>query len=150
MNKKQEQISQLATALGIVNQLYTTRMNQLLGQHDLTIAQFGLLNHLLRSGSEAHTVSELTAALEINQPGVTKIIKKLSQLDLVSVQTSAADSRKKQIAITGAGAQAIQKVMMGLGPDVFQWFADWEEDEMGQFTQSLQRLGGWLDENRLA
>lgn len=149
MNKKQKQIIQLATALGITSQLYTTRMSQLLSNHDLTIPQFNLLNHLLRAGAKEHTISDLTAALEINQPGVTKIIKKLELLEVVSVKASSQDSRKKLVSITQTGAQVVQTVMMGIGPDVMTWFAEWDEREMAQFTRSLQKLGQWLDENRL-
>lgn len=149
MNDEQLKIIQLSTALGILNQLYTTRMNQLLGQHDLTIAQFGLLNHLLRLHDKEHTVSELTAALEINQPGVTKIVKKLKKLGQVEVKPSKADSRKKLIRLTDAGAREVQTILMSVGPDIMAWFAEWEPAEMEQFTEHLQKLGRWLDENRL-
>lgn len=140
---------QLGTALGITSQLYTTRMHQLLAQHDLTISQFSLLNHLLRLSHEEHTISELTAALEINQPGVTKIVKKLENLGQLQVKSSKDDSRKKLISVTDAGAQAVQTIFMAIGPDIVTWFTDWEADEMEQFTKHLQKLGKWLDENRL-
>lgn len=149
MDKKQQQIIQLATAFGIASQLYSTRMNQLLSQHDLTIAQFGLLNHLLRLSHKEHTITELTAALEINQPGVTKIIKKLSQSGLVASKPSKTDSRKKLITLTQTGAQTVQTIMQTIGPDIMSWFDDWEFDELEAFTQHLQKLGRWLDENRL-
>lgn len=125
MNQEQSKIIQLGTALGITNQLYTTRMAKLLGNHDLTIAQFSLLNHLLRLSHKEHTISELTAALEINQPGVTKIIKKLSQQDLVAVKPSEEDSRKKLITLTQEGARSVQSILMSIGPDIMDWFADW-------------------------
>lgn len=149
MNEKQKRIIQLSTALGITTQLYSTRMKQLLGTHDLTIAQFNLLNHLLRSGTKEHTISELTAALEINQPGVTKIIKKMNELGFVSVRSSSTDSRKRLVSIAREGAEMVQMVMVSMGPDVMAWFADWDDAEMTQFTNALQKLGRWLDANRL-
>lgn len=149
MDKNPQLIIQLATALGITSQLYTTRMSQLLSQHDLTIAQFNLLNHLLRLSHKEHTITELTAALEINQPGVTKIIKKMDQLGLVATTPSQTDSRKKLISITGAGAQTVQTIMQSIGPDILGWFESWESGELEDFTWHLQKLGKWLDENRL-
>lgn len=149
MNEQQMQILQFATALGITTQLYSTRMSQLLSKHDLTIAQFNLLNHLLRSAPQKHTISDLTSALEINQPGVTKIIKKMDQLGIVSVETSGSDSRKKYVSITQKGAETVQTVMMTMGPDIAAWLADWDSAEIVALTASLRKLGSWLDENRL-
>jgi len=138
---------QLATLLGIVSQLYSTRMNTLLRPHGFTLAQFALLNHLANVKSQS--ITELTQAMEINQPGVTKIIQKFEREAWVTVSPDPKDSRKKQISISEAGQQHILTVGAALFPDVKNWFADWDSSQKAQFRQQLASFAGWLDENRL-
>lgn len=140
---------QASTLLGIVTQLYSSRMTQLLGAHDLNTTQFALLNHLLRHKGKNESVSDLAEALEVNQPAVTKIVQKLTRLELLTVTKDEQDSRKKWVSITPAGEQKLQAAMMALGPDVVEWFEDWSAEEMDRFIKDLGRLAEWLDENRL-
>jgi DNA-binding MarR family transcriptional regulator len=149
MNNQHKQIQEMATFLGIVSQLYTTRMEQLLRRHQLTLSQLSLLSHLSRSEQREHTISELTAEMEINQPGVTKLVQRLEAQNLIAVQASPLDSRKKLVSITALGSETLQKTMIALGPDAVRWFAGWDQAECAQFLQSLKKLAAWLDENRL-
>jgi DNA-binding MarR family transcriptional regulator len=149
MNNQHKQIQEMATFLGIVSQLYTTRMEQLLRHHQLTLSQLSLLSHLSRSEQREHTISELTAAMEINQPGVTKLVQRLEAQNLIAVQASPFDSRKKLVSITALGYETFQNTVLALAPDTTRWFADWDREECARFLQSLQKLAAWLDENRL-
>ena len=142
-------IALTARQLAIVAQLYTTRMDLLLKEHKTSLSQFGLLNHLANSPKEQSSISELTEAMEINQPGVTKIVKKLSEEKLVSIAHDANDSRKRLVSITPSGYDKIKSISMALFPDVSQWFADWEDDEIDAFTNHLSKLAKWFDSNRL-
>ena len=54
-------------------------MNSLLQPQGLNLSQFALLNHLLRSQKTIHSINDLTEAMEINQPGVTKIVQRLHE-----------------------------------------------------------------------
>ena len=143
-----EKYVKVSTLLGITTQLYSTRMNQILGEQGLSLSQFSLLNHLLRNQGKQEGVSDLAQALEVNQPAVTKIVQKLAKLELVAVQKDAADSRKKWVSITSQGQMKVQASMQSLGPDVAGWFEEWSADEMDQFIGHLAKLSGWLDENR--
>lgn len=138
-----------ATFLGISNQLYTTRMNTLLKPQDLNLSQFSLLNHLNRSSKTIHSINDLTEAMEINQPGVTKIVQKLHSAGLIDVSKNKTDSRKREVSITSKGQEKVMKVNMALLPDVQSWFQDWEEIELQQFISYTQRLATWFDQNRL-
>ena len=153
LNQKNPQgipkIALTARQLAIVTQLYTTRMDSLLKDHKTSLSQFSLLNHLANSPKEQHTISELTEAMEINQPGVTKIVKKLSEEKLVSIASDANDSRKRLVSINASGYDKIKSISMGLFPDVSQWFADWEEDEIDTFSNHLSKLAQWFDSNRI-
>ncbi len=142
-------IRKTTTSLGILTQLYQNRMNQLLAPHELNTAHFALLNHLARHTEHPHTLSDLTAAMELNQPAVSKVINKFAKAGWVSVEKDQQDSRKKWVAITPLGNQLVINVLKEIGPDVAQWFAGWQEDEIEQFGKYMQRLVGWLDTNRL-
>jgi len=124
-------------------------MNQLLTPHDLNTTHFSLLNHLARQTDQPHTLSDLTGAMELNQPAISKIVNKFSKAGWVSVEKDTQDSRKKRVSITPAGHKLVGDVMQSLGPDVAQWFEEWEEDDLKQFGAYMGRLVGWLDSNRL-
>ncbi|MFK7801524.1 MAG: MarR family winged helix-turn-helix transcriptional regulator [Anaerolineae bacterium] len=124
-------------------------MNQLLSSHDLNTAHFSLLNHLARHADHPQTLSDLTAAMELNQPAVSKIINKFSKAGWVAVKKDQKDSRKKWVTITAAGNQLVGDVMRNIGPDVAQWFLGWEEEDIKQFGAHMQKLAAWLDDNRL-
>ena len=149
MSEKLPLYPQVATWLGIVSQLYDTRMTKLLSEYDLTLTQFALLNHLGRNQTSKHTISMLADALEVNQPGVTKIVKKMTGLGWVQVEKDEADSRKKYVSITKVGGEMIMTIQMALAPDVVPWFDEWNVDEMKDFLAHLQKLGGWLEQNKL-
>jgi len=142
-------IALTARQLAILTQLYSTRMDMLLKQHQTSLSQFGLLNHLANSPQDKHSISELTEAMEINQPGVTKIVRKLGDEGLIDVVTDETDSRKRLVSIKSNGYKKIQEVNLALFPDVSQWFEDWDDTEIDKFTQLLTKLATWLDKNRL-
>lgn len=145
-----ESIVTTTTQLGIVSQLYTNRMNQLLGNHDLNNAQFALLNHLARHHDQPQTLSTLTASMELNQPAISKIINKFLKAGWVSVTKDQQDSRKKWVSITQIGQQLVGEIMQNIGPDILSWFEGWSKDEIEQFGDHLNKLNRWLDENRLS
>ena len=142
-------MGQVAIWMGIVSQLYTSRLGQLLSRHSFTTAQFSLLNHLARHHHEQHTISALAAALEVNQPGVTKIVKKLSEMGLIASERDAVDSRKKYVSITQEGFAAIQQVQQDLSPDMQALFANFEQADLETLLGYLKTIGAWLDSNRL-
>ena len=138
-----------ARQLGIVSQLYLTRLDILLKEQQTSYSQFSILNHLSHSTKLQHTISEITEAMEMKQPGVTKIVSKLADEQLIEVTTDKDDSQKRLVSITDKGYQKIQSINLALYPDIKKCFEDWEEDELTSFTQALTKLGQWLDKNRL-
>jgi DNA-binding MarR family transcriptional regulator len=148
MTKKPPLTAQTATLLGIVTQLYSTRMTALLEPKGFTLSQFALLNHLVRSPKETHSINELTEAMEINQPGVSKIVQKLSDIGLLDVSTSPQDSRRRNVSITQSGRETVIEVGQSILPDVNAWFQEWESKDLEMFLGYLGKLAGWLDQHR--
>ena len=67
--------------LAITSQLYQSRLHALVATHDLSYSQFSLLNHLVGAGTP-QSISAISNAMEINQPGVTKVVQRLSLIHI--------------------------------------------------------------------
>jgi len=137
---------EIGLLLAIASQLFTTRVGQVVGGTDLTYTQFTLLSHL-----DAHpesSISELAAAMEINQPGVSKVVQRLSEMGLVAVAADREDSRRRRVSLATPGLDALARTRAALAEDGAAWFADWERDDLVSFRDQLATLVSWLDANR--
>ena len=148
-NDKQEIAGNLATLLGITSQLYTTRMNTLLDEYGFTLSQFSVLSHCAHYSDKQWTISKLAEIMEINQPGITKIVKKMVSSGFLYAQKDMTDSRRKHLQITPDGMEMLQKIYSQLSADIDRWFAEWSLENMGLFSNQLEMLNTWLDQNRL-
>ena len=69
---------QLSVELGRITQSYNTRLAQLLRWHDVTYPQYAVLDHIMRNGPKVETISQMSDAVQLLQPAVTKIIRKFT------------------------------------------------------------------------
>ena len=109
---------QLSSELGRMTQSYNTRLAQLLRAHDVTYPQYAVLDHIRRNGSKAETISQISDAVEVLQPAVTKIVRKFSDRGLLQVSGTEKDRRQKRVSMTAEGAAFIGKLQAALMPDV--------------------------------
>ncbi len=144
-NHKQEIAGNIATLLGITSHLYTARMNKLLSKYGFTLSQFSVLSHC----DESWTISRLAEVMEINQPGITKIVQKLISEGFLNAKKDQSDSRRKHLVITPLGMEELQKIYKHLDADIEIWFAEWDLKSMELFSNQLQVLSTWLSQNRL-
>jgi DNA-binding MarR family transcriptional regulator len=142
-------IGSVARNVGVLSQLYQSRMAVLLEPVGLTYNQLALLSHLTAVG-EPQPISAIAEAMEINQPGVTKIVKKLTDAGLLATEDSTHDRRVKLVSLTEAGYQQLGQSMQALGSDVAAWFADWSPDDVATLDRLLSELTSFLDRHRLA
>lgn len=138
----------LGVLLGIVNQLYRTRMSVIAGRGDLTPTKLALLSHLSRHDGPV-SIGELAEVLEINQPGVTKVVRRLAEDGLVTVEASAEDRRRRLVAVTATGLDRMGTTLALVSTDMATWFEGWSDDDLTSFTTQIDRLAAWLDANRL-
>jgi DNA-binding MarR family transcriptional regulator len=89
---------------------------------DFPSSYFPLLASLDRLGSLS--VGELSEAVGITQPGVTRMLEKLQAEDLVRSAPSAEDGRVRTIALTAKGRQVIAKAKRSVWPMVEAAVAD--------------------------
>jgi len=141
-------IGQSATWLSIVNQLFETRMSQLLAPHHLTNGQFGILHHILRDPTRTYRISEIAKDVEVGQPAVTKAMAKFETLGLVQLTPDLQDRRVKIVRSTPKAQQMLMETRQSLGPDMAQIFAGFEDAELDQLGGYLKRIAKNLDQTR--
>ncbi|MHA7872193.1 MAG: MarR family winged helix-turn-helix transcriptional regulator [Hyphococcus sp.] len=82
---------------------------------DMTQAQFGVINRLLRLDA-AETVSELAEAFRVAQPTMSSTVKKLAAKGYVDIIPDTEDKRVKRIRATRAGKAVRAKAIRALDP----------------------------------
>jgi DNA-binding MarR family transcriptional regulator len=105
---------QLFTEIGILDQL-----GRAVGEKALvpgmTLAQFGLLNHLVRLGGEWSPV-RLALAFQVTKQTMTSTLGRLERQGYVAIRADPADGRGKLVALTTDGAAAHALCLARLGP----------------------------------
>ena len=135
--------------LGIINQLLTTRFSKLSKNQTLNQSQFSVLNHFTHNPEKSCLVSELANVMEMNQPGITKIVTFLVGKKLLKSSADSIDKRKKHLTITTLGLRVCQDMIQSLLPDISLSLAEWGDKDLTRMRSDLEKLMIWLDENRL-
>ncbi|WP_253820834.1 MarR family winged helix-turn-helix transcriptional regulator [Vibrio sp. 99-70-13A1] len=145
---KQQLGSKLFISLGIIHQLTDAWLAKALGPHNLTQSQFNVLTHFSRHPDQAQTVSQLSDVMQMNQPGLTKVVNKLFDMGLVDIEKDADDGRKKWIKINQSGLEKVSVAYASFSPMMESCFDGWEEEEMSDTLEKINKLKGWLDSHR--
>ncbi|HDY7895441.1 TPA: winged helix-turn-helix transcriptional regulator [Vibrio vulnificus] len=148
LTEKQQNSFKLLISLGIINQLTDAWLNKALAPHRINQSQFNLLNHFARHPDKEQTISQLAEVMQMNQPGITKVVNKLSEMNLIEIRKDEQDGRKKWIRINHQGLDRVQSAFMSFLPTVDQCFEQWDEKQLEQMLEHSQRLQNWLDNNR--
>lgn len=88
--------------------------------------------------------------MEMNQPGITKIVTVLVNKNLLSSIPDELDKRKRYLKITQKGLELCHDTFQSLLPYISNVFGEWDEGSLKQFHQQLEKLMSWLDANRIA
>ena len=148
--KRQDSEARVMIVLGIINQLITTRYSKVFKGLPLNQSQFGVLNHFTHTPDKSWLVSDLANVMEINQPGITKIVTVLIDKGLLASTKGQGDKRKRNLKITKKGLSVCEKMVQSLLPDISLTLSDWSNRDLTHFQSDLEKLMGWLDENRIA
>ena len=143
-------IAECSTWLSIVSKLFDTRMGVLLAPHGLTPSQFSILHHIARQRIQGgHSISQIAAAVEVEQPAVTKAVTKFQNMNLVQINAHTSDKRSKMVQPTDEANRLIGMIYKDMGPDLFNVFNSLNGSDIEAFAAQLKTLGQWLDKNRL-
>lgn len=130
---------QLAMDLAVLSRLYQSRLQQAAADYGLTYTQLALLNHLA-AAPEPQSITDLTHALQINQPGVTKVVRRLAVLGFVESTASTTDLRKKYLSLTERGHRRLTAAMGAMERRLEDWFPDWPQRQNDEFAARLAEL----------
>ncbi|GGK58885.1 MarR family winged helix-turn-helix transcriptional regulator [Amphritea balenae] len=148
MKGRKETEVELMVSLGIVRQLVATREAKLFDGLSLNPSQFGVLNHFTHNPKRSWTVTELAGVMEMNQPGITKIVTVLIERGLLRSEFDKDDKRRRYLKISAQGMNLCNDIISSLGPDISYLFSSWKDDELAQMQQHMMKLQQWLDEHR--
>lgn len=132
--------------LGMVGQLQVSRGTKLLAPLGLNRSKLAVLQYV--ADHEATTIAEMSERLEINQPGITKIVQQFIAEGLLKAGELKTDKRVKHLTITKKGLAKCKQTFNALLPDISEPYQDWPVQELEAFASYLERLKTWLDENR--
>ncbi len=109
--------------------------------------QYPLLATLDRYGP--HTVGELTQALALSQPSVTRSVAGLAEMGLVAVSRVHRDQRQKTVSLTEAGMAAVEKSKLMVWPRIEAAVARMTDGLSGSLLDQIAALEGKLAEKPL-
>ena len=88
--------------IGIIDQLASHALTQVLPRN-MTIAQFGVLNHFVRLGHDWQTPAQLANAFQVSRPTMSNTLARLDRAGLVDIGPDPDDGRSKRVSITAKG-----------------------------------------------
>lgn len=132
--------------IGIIAQLSGNRLQRAL-PHGLTMAQFTLLNHMVRLG-DGWTPARLAAAFQVTRGTMTSTLQKLEAKGFICVDPDPDDARSKRVFLTAPGRAARGDALKALVPQLADLPAGFPPDLAGKTLPALQQLRVWLDAHR--
>ena len=139
---------QIINWIGIINQLASTRGNQLLTRLNLPFPQFIMLNHFSYRPNESKTVSAVAKAMQQPQPGVTKTIQRLESNGYLCAVPDPIDGRVKAVKLTASGKAIHKKAVSIIQCDLRATFSDWHGSDLDRIFGLLDKLKTHLEDHR--
>lgn len=119
-----------------------TRLLMRSGAHEISRTEVGVLA-TLSEGPRRITQLAMTEALA--QPTVTQLIDKLEGRGLVSRNRSEEDGRVVLVAITAAGAEALEVVRALIRANMREALADLPDAELTELAHSAETMGSLIE-----
>ena len=137
---------QMFNEIGIISQLSSNRLERVLPE-GMSIAQFSLLNHLVRLGG-SWAPSRLARAFQVTKGAMTNTLQRLEAQGFVRIVGDATDGRKKRVSLTPEGARAFDTAVLAMRPHMEALRSAFTDSEFAAALPFLKALRIWLDENR--
>lgn len=130
--------------IAVIDQLVSTEMERVLPD-GVTMASFGLLNHLVAKGG-TESPARLAQALQVTKGAVTALLKRLEGRGLVTLSQDPRDGRAKIVALTPEGRRRRDEAVVALDPLLETFLAAFPEPDLAAALPLLRRVR--LDLNR--
>ena len=132
--------------IAVIDQLVSTEMERVLPE-GVTMASFGLLNHLVAKGG-TESPARLAQALQVTKGAVTALLKRLEGRGLVTLSQDPRDGRAKIIALTPEGRRRRDEAIAALDPLLQTFLAAFPEPDLAAALPLLRRVRLELNRRR--
>jgi len=132
--------------IGIIEQLARNRMEASLPDN-MKMAQFVVLNHLLRLGG-AWAPARLANALQVTKGAMTNTLQRLEKRQLVTITADPDDGRGKLVEITSAGREMHQSCIDSITPFLTTLANEITEKEIASVLPVLEKVRKYMDMQR--
>ncbi|MFM8678501.1 MAG: MarR family winged helix-turn-helix transcriptional regulator [Alphaproteobacteria bacterium] len=136
----------LFNEIGIINQLATNAFERVM-PHDLTIAQFAILNHCARLGDNK-TPAQLADILQVTRGTLTSTLGRLSDKRFIRLVPDEEDGRSKRVVLTAAGRRARDAAIAAAMPILSRARDAMPRARVQDLLPALEDLRRWLDADR--
>lgn len=145
MKSKKELLMDMLVVLGKVEHKASLRADKDLSPFGLSRSQFSALVHLSQMNPGAEVpISSLIEILNMNQPGVTKVVKSLLELGYVITTDSDDDKRVKLLRLTPLGRETCNQTFASLGESLTEIYKSWSKSDITSLTELLKKLNDTL------
>jgi DNA-binding MarR family transcriptional regulator len=134
------------TEVMILSHLATTAFEAVMPD-GMTMAQFGVLNHLCRVG-DGQTQVEIARAMQVRKSTMTSTLSGLSAAGLVAILPDAGDRRSKRVQVTEAGRAARSAAIAAVAPELRALGQALDPADIATGLPMLERLRRVLDARR--
>lgn len=134
------------TEISIISNLADREFERLM-PGGLTLAQFGVLNHLLRLNVR-QTISEIASAMQVAQPSMSSTVRKLSDKNYVDLVPDTEDRRLKRVKVTRAGRAVRDKAVKAVAPGLSALDGATPDTDWEAILEELTRLRTIIDSVR--
>jgi DNA-binding MarR family transcriptional regulator len=110
-------------------------------------SQYPVLATLDRYGPQ--TIGELTQAMELRQPTITRAVSRLVDMGLVEVTRVRRDQRHKTVSMTEAGRAALARSKLVVWPQIEAAVVEMTRDLSGPLLEQISALEAMLAERSL-
>lgn len=130
--------------IAVIDQLVSTEMERVLPE-GVTMASFGLLNHLVSKGG-TESPARLAQALQVTKGAITALLKRLEARGMIALSPDPRDGRAKIVALTPEGRRRRDEAIAALDPLLETFLAVFPEPDLAAALPLLRRVR--LDLNR--
>lgn len=111
----------------------------------LTYPQYEVLNLIVRRGEDL-TPAVIAGALKMTPGAITNTLHRLEATQLITVEASETDRRKKHVRLTAGGREAYARSMAAIRPKVEKLREGFTQKEFREALPFLRALRVWMSE----
>lgn len=147
MSQRDPDLSAFFTDIAIIDQLIDALLSRRLPP-GLSLAGFGVMNHMVRTGQETISPAALARALQVTRGAITGVLHKLTAEGFVTLEPNPDDGRGKKVRITPAGFAARQAALGGMEPLISRFAREMDVEAIRRMHPEIRRIREYLDNNR--